>query len=80
MIGEKVPAPVCVINEQRCFTEKAEQLRTKCVGRRSGRSIRYSVVENDDIDESGGYWKFNEEVLEPNVYALKQQRGGLNFQ
>jgi hypothetical protein len=41
-----------------------------------------SVVENDDIGESGGYWKFNEVVLciEPNVYALKQQRGGLNFQ
>ena len=33
-IGEKVSAPVCVINEQRCFTHKAEQLRTTCVGKK----------------------------------------------
>jgi hypothetical protein len=38
-----------------------------------------SVVEHDDIGESGGYWKFNEVVLEPNVYAYSN-KGGLNFQ
>jgi hypothetical protein len=51
-IGEKVSAPVCVINEQRCFTHKAEQLRTTCVGKKwPSHSAFDSVVENDDIGE-----------------------------
>ena len=51
-IGEKVSAPVCVINEQRCFTQS--RTTTYHVRWEEVAVAFDSVVENDDIGESGG--------------------------
>jgi hypothetical protein len=57
-IGEKVPAPV---RDQRAALFHTKSRTTTYHVRWEIRDVTFdSVVENDDIDESGGYWKFNE--------------------
>jgi hypothetical protein len=73
--GERKSVSACVRDQRAALFHTKSRTTTYHVRWEEVAVAFDSVVENDDIGESGGYWKFNEEVLEPNVYALKQQRG-----